>query len=159
MLASPFSYCCGRSRLPATAAAATTVAATAATVAATAAVLARTRFVHGQGAALQVGAVEGGDSRLRLRLVRHLHEAEAPCPAGVPVGRDAGAGHGAVRGKCRFQIPFGRVKTKVANVNVQDIVLLSLSPDRARMVTDANSPEPSTRSGETSSGGIRESWR
>ena len=49
----------------------------------------RAGFVDGQRPALQVAAVQALDGGLRLVLVVHLDEAEAPRFAGEPVGDDA----------------------------------------------------------------------
>src|SRR4051794_5019664 len=70
---------------PATAAA-TTAATEPPTTATTATPLGpRPRLVDGQGAAVHLLAVEGGDGRLRLLLTAHLHEAEALGAARVTV--------------------------------------------------------------------------
>ena len=124
MLASLFTYWLRAVRLPAAPAAATTTAATIAT----AAVLARLRLVHRQRAALQLGAVQRDDRRLRLRLVRHLDEAEAAGAARVAVRRYARARNRAVRRESGLEVAFARVKTKISNVNVQVVLLSLLAP-------------------------------
>jgi len=110
-------------RLPAAPAAATTTA-----TIATAAVLARLRLVDRQRAALQLGAVQGDDRRLRLRLVRHLDEAEAAGATRVAVRRYARGCNRAVRRESGLEVALARVKTKVSNVNVQVVLLSLLAP-------------------------------
>ena len=78
-------------------AAATTAAVATAAAAATArAVFAGLGLVDGQGAAVVLLAVEGGDGGLGLVVAAHLDEAEALAPAGVAVLDDFGALDGAV---------------------------------------------------------------
>src|SRR5688572_2519824 len=74
----------------------TAAAAEAAPAAAAAAVLAGPGLVDGQGPAVGLLAVEGGDGRLRLLVGLHLHEAEALGAAGVAVHDDLGRLHRAV---------------------------------------------------------------
>src|SRR6266581_462821 len=103
---------------PVTAAAATSAAAAtaAAVAAAPAALFTRLGFVDGQAAALEHGAVERGNRRVRP--VAHLHEAEAPRPAGVAILDDLRPDHRAVLGELDPQVLFGRVEREVAHIQV-----------------------------------------
>src|SRR5205085_2489944 len=78
--------------------------------------LARLGLVDRQGAAVELGAVEGLDGRLGA--VAHLHEAEAPAAAGLAVGDDLRPLHGAVLAEGRLQVRGGRLERQVAHVNV-----------------------------------------
>src|SRR5688572_19372899 len=81
-------------------------------------VLAGPGLVHGQRAALEVGAVHGGDRRLGP--VRHLDEREPAAPAGLPVRHHLGANHGPVLTEC-----FGQVLVRGLERDVSDIQLLT----------------------------------
>src|SRR5215210_5163879 len=89
----------------AAAAAATTAVAAAAAAAATAAgtVLTGPGFVDGEGPAAVLLAVERGDGRLGLVIVRHFDEPEALAAAGVPVVDDLGGDDLPVLTKQLFQ--------------------------------------------------------
>src|SRR4051794_29467173 len=95
-----------------TAAAATVSTATATTTAATRTLFARLGFVDGQGAAIDLLAIEGGDDGLRLFIGRHLDEAEALAAAAVAIGDDFRALHGAVRAAELLEIRAGGVVRK-----------------------------------------------
>src|SRR5262249_28712055 len=103
------------------AALAAAVAATAAGPAAAVAAGARPRLaglglVDGQGATLQLRAVQSGDGRVAA--LAHLDEAEAARAAGGAVGGDLGAGHVAVLGEPAAQVIRGGFVGEVPDVNV-----------------------------------------
>src|SRR5207247_8178031 len=102
-----------------TAAAAAAVAAPAAAAGAAAGarpLLAGLGLVDLQGAALDLGAVQGGDGGVAA--LAHLDEAEAARAAGVAVGRHLGAGHRAVVGEPAAEVVRGGGVGEVPHINV-----------------------------------------
>src|SRR5262249_14476354 len=100
----------------AVASAASAPAAVTTTSAAPRSVLPRLRLVHRQPAALKLGIVQGVD-RL-LRPARHLDEAEAPTPAGLPVGDHLGLGHRPVLAEQLLQVGLGGAERQVPDVQI-----------------------------------------
>ena len=95
----------------------------AATAACPRAVFPRLGLVNRQGAALQVGAVHGGD-----RLVgpgRHLDEREPAAATGLPVGDHLGAGDRPELGEGLDQVLAGGLERNVADVQFLAHVFLS----------------------------------
>jgi len=109
------------------AAATTTLAATATTTAAAAASKTASApsafslgagFIHADLAALELLAVHRSDGRLRLRVIGHLHEAEAAGLAGKLVGDYSGRINLAVGAEKLPEVFVLAVKRKIAYVNV-----------------------------------------
>lgn len=89
---------------------ATTAAAASAAKAARFALLHRTRFVDDYSPAAEIGAVELGNSRCRLFIGRHFHEAEAFAAAGELVHDDSGS----------FDSAYPSIREMLANLIVID---------------------------------------
>src|SRR5207302_9320563 len=111
--------------VPASAAATVAAASTAAaaTTATEAAALAaafglRSGLVDGQGAAVHLFAVEGGDGGLGLLVAAHLHEAEALGAAGVPVHDHLRRLHRPVRREHLLERAVGNPVSEVAHVQL-----------------------------------------
>src|SRR4051812_20523295 len=98
------------------AAAAVAAAVTTATTAAARAGLAGLGFVDGEGAAVLLLPVEGGDGGLGLLVAAHLDEAEALAPAGVTVLDHFRALDRAVRAAHLLQVRAGGVVTEIPDV-------------------------------------------
>src|ERR1043166_2366367 len=94
---------------PAAAAAATTAAAT---------VFTGLGEVDGEATAFDHRAVERLDGVLRLLVRGHLDEAEAARATRLPIGDDAGAGHGSVVGEELSEGVVGGVEGEVADVEL-----------------------------------------
>jgi hypothetical protein len=99
-----------------TAAASTAVATISAT--ATAALDLGTGFVHVQGAAPELGTIQGGNGFISLFGVGHLHEAEAAGAAGITVGHNADPVDLSVGFEDAPQFFFRSVEVEVPNENV-----------------------------------------
>ena len=78
----------------------------------------RTCLVYAQRAAIQVRAVDGGDSFLTLAIVCHLHEAEATRLSRVAIGNDVHTANSAVGLKQRTDRFFRSPKAEVSNVYI-----------------------------------------
>src|SRR5262249_42007022 len=90
-------------------------------------VLSRARFVDVQLAPLEILAVQAVDRGLRLRLLRHLEEAEALGLAGDPVLDDGAGGHLAELLERLPELVLGESVREVAYVEVHPC-LLCLGP-------------------------------
>src|SRR5687767_11384504 len=99
---------------------ATTAATTAVVAAASgaAALFAGPGLVDCQGSALELLAVERLNGLLGLGVVLHLDEAEAPRPAGLPIGNHLGARHHAMLLEESQQVVGACVPHQVADVNI-----------------------------------------
>jgi len=98
-----------------TATAATPAAKPTTATAATAAGL-RPGFIHGNGATIQLLAVEGGNRRLRFRIAAHLDEAEALGAPRITVDNDLRRLHRAMCAELLFQHAVVDVVAEVAYV-------------------------------------------
>src|SRR5262249_24519658 len=102
-------------------------------------------LVDGQGPAADILAVEGGDGLLAP--LAHLHEAEAPRAAGVPVADDLGAGDRAVRREQLAQVVGGGLEGQVADVDVLLAHALPPGPEAPLRKLGCASPWPRTTNG------------
>jgi hypothetical protein len=106
-----------------TAAAAATAASAAAVTTATATTaatswLARTGFIHGERAAVVLGAVHSADRGLGFFIAAHFHEAEALAAAGVAIHDHFGALYRSEFPKHLVEIRVRNVITQIANVQL-----------------------------------------
>jgi hypothetical protein len=126
-----------------------TVSTTATVSAATAATLHfRAGFVHIEGAAADLAAVEGCDGFVAFFRIRHFHKSETAGAAGVTVGHDADAIHLSMRREQLPQFVFPGVEIQIAHEYILHANGLKLSYLRAstsaeeqRLVGRAEKPE------------------
>jgi hypothetical protein len=92
----------------------------------TAALRLRPCFVDVHGATLKLRAIQAGDCRLRLALVRHLDEREPPRLTGVTIGDHADALNRAVWRECRRQIILRGLEIEITYEYLGHLLLLVL---------------------------------
>jgi hypothetical protein len=111
-------------KLPAIPTAATTAAATAISAAAATATTTTsslhlgTRFVHVQGSAAQLAAIECSDSFFSIVCVRHFDKSKSARATSLPVGHDTDAVHLPVCFEHLTKFFFRRVEVEVPNENI-----------------------------------------
>ncbi len=74
----------------------------------------RPGFVHCQAAAVQVGAIQGGNGGLRFLRRAHGYETETPGTAALAVHHQVGFYDRAMRRECVLKIIFSRVEGNVS---------------------------------------------
>jgi hypothetical protein len=109
-------------------AAAATISAKAATRSAAtgaASLFARARFIHVQGAAVDILAVQLGNRAIGSRVVIHFHEAKATGLTGRTIGHETDAIDLPVGGEHALDLLFGRVERQVSHVQSLHFVFSS----------------------------------
>src|SRR5262249_49123069 len=77
-----------------------------------------TSFIHVQGAAVHLGAVELRNRGFRLALVGHLDKRETPGLSCVAIRHDVHAIHVPVLGERRMQLILGGLEAQISNEDI-----------------------------------------